>query len=104
MNSCSARLALWRSPWSSLTLTATVRVADFFLGSHTCNFNSLTTHVNEQLVCLLPVGILNAVMFPPKEKIIRYIVFVIYSMLIIIYIYNPHDNMIESSEKHVAVC
>ena len=39
-------------------------LADFFLGSHTCNFNSLTTHVNEQLVCLLPVEILNAVMFP----------------------------------------
>lgn len=85
MNSCSARLAIWRSPWSSLTLTATVHVADFFLGSHACNFNSLTTRVNEQLVCLLPVGILNAVMFPPKEKIIRYIVVVI-SMLIIIYI------------------
>ena len=45
-------------------MTATVHVADFFLGSHACNFNSLTTHVNEQLVCLLPVEILNAVMFP----------------------------------------
>ena len=66
-------------------LTDTVHVADFFLGSHTCNFNSLTTHVNEQLVCLLPVGILNALMFPPKEKIIKYIVVVI-SLLIIIYI------------------
>ena len=39
-------------------MTATVHVADFFLGSHACNFNSLTTHVNEQLVCLLPVEIL----------------------------------------------
>ena len=71
-------------PWSSLTVTATVPVADFFLGSHACNFNSLTTDVNEQLVCLLPVGILKAVIFPLKEKIIRYIVVVI-RMLIIIY-------------------
>ena len=66
-------------------MTATVHVADFFLGSHACNFNSLTTHVNEQLVCLLPVEILNAVRLPGKEKNIRYIVVVVISMLIIIY-------------------
>lgn len=66
-------------------MTATVHVADFFLGSHVCNFNSLTTHVNEQLVCLLPVEILNAVSLPGKEKNIRYIVVVVISMLIIIY-------------------
>ena len=73
----STRLAIWGSPWSNLTPTGTVHVADFFLGSHTCNFNSLSTHVNEQLVCLLPVGIRNAVMFnvnfflslSPKEEI-----------------------------------
>ena len=66
-------------------MTATVHVADFFLGSHACNFNSLTTHVNEQLVCLLPVEILNAVSLPGKEKNTRYIVVVVISMLIIIY-------------------
>ena len=78
------------SPSSKTLLTHTTKLAENLQRSKVQKFNFSSTLVNSQLVCLLPVGILNHVMFiyhylftlvlksPDGEWPITYIIIIIY--------------------------